>query len=286
MVIIMKKGLVMEGGAMRGMFTCGVIDVFMENNIKFDGAIGVSAGAAFGCNIKSEQIGRPVRYNKTYCNDKRYASYSHWLKTGDIFNNEFLYGEMIYELDPWDQETFEQNPMEFYCVATNIETGQPTYHQLTDGKEKDVLWIRASASIPVFCNPVEIDGHKYLDGGSTDSIPLQFLESKGYDKIVVIETQPYDYEKKPQKHVPFISLSLRKYPYMIEALKKRHGIYNAQKNYVKKQEKLGNVFVLRPEKPLNIQSITKDPNELERVYQLGREQALKHLDEIKTYLKK
>ena len=280
----MKKGLVLEGGAMRGMFTCGVIDVFMENSIEFDGAIGVSAGAAFGCNIKSKQIGRPVRYNKKYCTDPRYSSYKHWLKTGDIFINEFVYDELIYKLDPWDQKTFEENKMEFYCVATDIETGKPVYQLLKDGKKKDVEWIRASASMPVFSNPVKIDSHLYLDGGTTDSIPLQFLQSKGYDKIVVVETQPESYRKSKQKYMPFIQAKLHKYPNLIKALATRHHLYNAQKEYVKKQEQLGNVLVLRPKSPLNIKSITHDPSELERVYQLGRQEALDHLDEIKAFL--
>lgn len=279
-----KSGLVMEGGAMRGMFTCGVIDVFMENDITFDGAIGVSAGAAFGCNIKSHQIGRPIRYNKKYCNDKRYASFRSWLKTGDLFNAEFCYDTMPLVLDPWDQEAFIQDPMEFWCVATDVETGKPYYRQLIKGDKEDIKWIRASASIPIFSRPVELEGGKYLDGGTADSIPLRFFEKQGYDPIVVIETQPAEYRKKPQKHMPVVRFMMRKYPNMIKTMKYRYHMYNKEKEYVQAQERRGKILVIRPKKPLNIKSVNKDPNELERVYQLGRQVALERLEDVKAFL--
>ena len=282
----MKKGLVMEGGAMRGMFTCGVIDTFMENGIEFDGAIGVSAGAAFGCNIKSKQIGRAVRYNKNYCNDSRYASIQSWIRTGDLYNQEFCYGEMIYVLDPWDDETFKENPMKFYVVATDVERGKPVYHLCSDGLKRDVDWIRASASIPVFSTPVRVDGYKLLDGGTTDPIPVKFMENKGYDRIVVVETQPDGFVKPQQKYLSVIKRALKAYPKVITALENRHNLYNEQKQYIKEKQESGELFVLRPEQPLNIGSVEKDPNELERVYQEGRKVALKHLKEVQEYLSK
>ena len=159
---MMKRGLVMEGGAMRGMFTCGVIDVLMENGIDFNCAVGVSAGATFGLNIKSKQIGRGLRYNKIYCKDKRYASLRSLVKTGDIYNVKFCYDTLPYELDKWDYETFYSNPMEFYCVATDVSTGDAVYHKCDNydpsPKGEDINWIRASASMPVVSRPVEIDG--------------------------------------------------------------------------------------------------------------------------------
>ena len=198
----MKKGLVMEGGAMRGMFTCGVIDVLMENNIDFDSAVGVSAGATFGLNIKSKQIGRGIRYNKKYCNDKRYASLSSLIKTGDIYNVPFCYGTLPYELDKWDYDTFYKNPMDFYCVATELSTGNAVYHKCDNYDATpdgiDIKWIRASASMPVVSKPVPIADDLYLDGGMSDSIPLRFMEKQNCDRILVIETQPADFVKKPQ----------------------------------------------------------------------------------------
>ncbi|MCR5580005.1 MAG: patatin family protein [Pseudobutyrivibrio sp.] len=284
----MKKGLVMEGGAMRGMFTCGVIDVLMENNITFDSAVGVSAGATFGCNIKSKQIGRGIRYNKKYCNDKRYASLGSFIKTGDIYNVPFCYDTLPYELDKWDIDAFYTNPMDFYCVATSLSTGDAVYHKCDNYETapggQDITWIRASASMPVVSRPVEIDGSLYLDGGMADSIPLQFMESQNCDKILVIETQPASYVKKPQKFMWLIKKVLRKYPNMIKTMQNRHNMYNAQKDYVRSQASDGNVFVIRPQAPLNIGATEKDPSELQRVYDLGRTEAIHNIKALKAYL--
>lgn len=274
----MKTALVMEGGAMRGMFTCGVLDVLMENGISFDGAVGVSAGATFGCNIKSRQIGRALRYNKKYCKDKRYHSIRSLLTTGDIYNVPFCYDELPYKLDKWDIETFSKNPMEFYCVATDINTGKPVYHKCETGEKEDIIWIQASASMPLVSRPVEIDGGVYLDGGISDSIPLKFMEGLGYDKILVIETQPKDYVKGRQKYMTLVRWMLRKYPNMIKAMEERYLMYNEQKRYVREKEEKGEIEVIRPLAPLNISPVETDEKELERVYQLGRAEALKYLN--------
>ncbi len=258
---------------MRGMFTCGVLDVFMENNITFDGAVGVSAGATFGCNIKSKQIGRAYRYNKKYCTDKRYHSFSSLIKTGDIYNVDFCYGELPYKLDVWDLDTFENNPMEFYCVATDINTGEPVYHKCTTGLGEDIEWIRASASMPLVSRPVKINGGEYLDGGTSDSIPLKFMEKQGYDKILVIETQPADYVKPKQKYMGLIRFVFRKYPKMIRAIEERYIMYNKEKQYIKEREKKGDILVIRPKESLNISPVEKHPEEIERVYNLGRREA-------------
>ncbi|AOZ96794.1 patatin-like phospholipase family protein [Butyrivibrio hungatei] len=273
----MKTGIVMEGGAMRGMFTCGVLDVLMEEGITFDGAVGVSAGATFGCNLKSGQIGRALRYNKKYCTDKRYHSISSLIATGDIYNVDFCYEKLPYELDKWDLEAFQNNPMEFYCVATDAVTGKPVYYKCENGDRKDIKWIQASASMPLVSRPVEIDGGVYLDGGISDSIPLKFMEEKGYDKILVIETQPRDYVKGKQKYMPLVRLMLRKYPGMIKAMEDRYLMYNEEKRYIREKEEKGEIEVIRPLEPLNISAIEKDPKELERVYQLGRAEGKKYI---------
>ena len=273
----MKTGIVMEGGAMRGMFTCGVLDVLMEEGITFDGAVGVSAGATFGCNLKSGQIGRALRYNKKYCTDKRYHSISSLITTGDIYNVDFCYDKLPYELDMWDLEAFQNNPMEFYCVATDAVTGKPVYYKCEKGDREDIKWIQASASMPLVSRPVEIDGGVYLDGGISDSIPLKFMEEKGYDKILVIETQPKDYVKGKQKYMPLVRLMLRKYPGMIKAMEDRYLMYNEEKRYIREKEEKGEIEVIRPLEPLNISAIEKDPKELERVYQLGRAEGKKYI---------
>lgn len=281
----MKKGLVLEGGAMRGMFTCGVIDVLMEEGIDFDGAVGVSAGAVFGCNYKSKQIGRALRYNKEYCNDKRYASFSNFVKEGNIYGTEFCYDTLPHELDIFDEETFAANPLEFYLVATDVETGKAIYHKCSDGKQRDIDWMRASASIPILSKVVEIDDYKLLDGGVADSMPIKFMEHKGYDKNVVVLTQPIEYRKGPNKFMPLAKITLRKYPNMIKAMGNRHLRYNKTLEYILKKEAGGEIFVIRPPKALEIGSTEKDPAELQRVYDIGVQTMKEQLENLKEFLK-
>ncbi len=175
----MKTGLILEGGAMRGMFTAGVTDVWMEHGVTFDGAVGVSAGAVFGCNYKSHQPGRALRYNLTYCNDKRYASFHNLLHTGDLYGEQFCYHDIPEKLDPFDAETFAASPMEFFVVCTELRTGDPVYHKCRTGGPEDLKWMQASASMPLAARTVQVGPHKLLDGGIADSIPVRFLESIG-----------------------------------------------------------------------------------------------------------
>ncbi len=280
----MKKGLVLEGGAMRGMFTCGVIDVMMENNIDFDGMIGVSAGAAFGCNYKSKQIGRGIRYNMQFCNDKRYCSFNSLLKTGNLYNAEFCYEIVPTQYDIFDHKTFYENPMEFVTVCTDIETGKPYYKHFEKEEENMFEWFRASASLPLVSKIVEIGDKKFLDGGIVDSIPIKYFESIGYDKNVVVLTQPKEYVKKKNRAMPIMKMIYKKYPKFVEVMADRYKMYNETLEYIRKSEESGKTFVIRPEKSLDIGKTEKDPNELKRVYEIGRETAKKQLDDIKKYL--
>ncbi len=274
----------MEGGAMRGMFTCGVIDVMLENGIEFDGAIGVSAGAVFGSNYKSRQIGRAIRYNKRFCADKRYGNIRSFLKTGDLFDEEFCYHTIPYELDPFDKEAYQTNPMEFYVTCTDIETGKAIYKNCMEGSPEDIEWMRASASMPIVSRIVEIKGKKLQDGGIYDSVPIRFFEHKGYNRNVVILTQPLNYVKKKNKMLPLARTTLRKYPNMVKAIANRHIRYNKTTRYIREKELRGEIFVIRPPKALNIHSTEKDPRELERVYQMGRKKGLRALPELKRFL--
>ncbi|MBO7551893.1 MAG: patatin family protein [Fibrobacter sp.] len=281
-----KKGLVLEGGAMRGLFTCGVLDLFMEKGIEFDGAVGISAGACFGCNLKSRQPGRALRYNLRFAGDKRYCSFRSLFKTGDIYNADFCYHKIPQELDPFDFDALKKNPMEFYMGVTDVETGEAAFPQLVDGCDKDLEWMRASASMPLAAKIVEIDGGKYMDGGIADSIPLQFMQSKGYDRNVVILTQPRNYVKKPNSLMPLIRLVYRKYPNFVRAVACRHEMYNAETRYIFEQEKAGNALVICPDAPLGISRIEKKGAELQRVYDMGRNIAERRLDEITEFLSK
>jgi predicted patatin/cPLA2 family phospholipase len=280
----MKKGLIMEGGAMRGMFTAGVIDVMMEHGIEFDGAIGVSAGAAFGVNYKSRQIGRAIRYNERFCNDKRYCSLWNLVRDGNLYSKDFCYGEVPLVHDPFDFEAYEANPMEFHIVCTDIVTGKPHYHEFKGRDDHEFDWIRASASMPLVSEIVEIDGLKLLDGGIADAIPLQYFESIGYSRNVVILTQHAEYDKKETSAMFFIRFLYRKYPALIQAMEVRHLMYNAQRDYVNRQEAAGNTLVIRPTEPLPVKRLTKDPAVLRATYNIGRATAEKRLNEIRNYL--
>lgn len=280
----MKKGLIMEGGAMRGIFTAGVIDVMMEHGIEFDGAIGVSAGAAFGCNYKSRQIGRVIRYNTRFCRDKRYGGFRVLLKTGDYYSKAFCYEEVPLRHDVFDIETYEVNPMAFYVVCTDVETGQPVYHRYDRWSDHGFDWIRASASMPIVSRIVEIDGQKLLDGGIADSVPVQYFASIGYDRNVVILTQPKYYRKKPSRLIRLMKLKYRQYPALIQTMANRHLEYNATLDHIAEQERLGKLLVIRPEKALPLHRTEKDPEKLRRVYQIGRQAALSRLAEIQAFL--
>lgn len=276
----MKKGLVLEGGAMRGLFTAGIIDVMMEHGVEPDGLIGVSAGAAFGCNYKSRQPGRALRYNKRFAKDKRYCSWQSWCKTGDLYNAEFGYHVIPTQYDLFDDEAFTQNPMPFYVVCTDVETGKAVYKQLTEATPLAYDWIRASASMPLASKVVELEGMKVLDGGVADSIPLEYFESIGYERNVVILTQPDGYVKEHNRLMPLMRIALRHYPKMIEAMDKRHLMYNKQLVYVYEAELAGRALVIRPEKPLPIGHISHDPEEMQRIYDIGRQAGEKHIDAI------
>ena len=280
----MKTGLVLEGGAMRGLFSAGVIDRLMEENIKLDGLIGVSAGACFGCNYKSEQIGRALRYNLDYCNDKRYCSFSSLVKTGDMYGADFCYHELPEKLDIFDKEAFEANPMEFYLVCTDVETGEPVYHKMDKVTYDELEWMRASASMPLVSRIVEVGGKKMLDGGVSDSIPLKFWQSLGYEKNIVVLTQPYSYRKKKNSLMPFIKVALHKYPKLVDAMARRHEMYNETLDYIWNEEQKGNVLVLCPDDNLPIKRTEHDKAVLKQVYDMGRDVFDRKFDEIKNFL--
>ena len=200
----MKTGLVLEGGAMRGMFTAGVLDVLMEHGIVLDGAIGVSAGAVFGCNYKSHQIGRVIRYNTQYCNDKRYASFGNLLRTGNLYSEQFCYHTVPEKLDVFDTKAFAENPMDFFVVCTDVRTGDPIYHKCRTGDAEDIQWMQASASMPLAAKIVKIGHYQLLDGGIADSIPVRFFESIGYKRNLIVLTQPKGFVKKKNKMLPAI----------------------------------------------------------------------------------
>ena len=268
---------------MRGLFTAGIIDVMMGAGVEPDGLIGVSAGAAFGCNYKSRQPGRAIRYNTRFAKDPRYSGLRSLIKSGDYFNAEFGYHIVPKQYDIFDVEAFEQNPMAFIVVCTDVLTGKAVYHKMERVDFDELEWLRASASMPLASKVVEVGGRKLLDGGVADSIPLEYFESIGYERNVVILTQPGGFVKEPNKLMPLMKIGLRKYPNMIEAMATRHLMYNRELEYVREAEREGRCLVIRPDGKIPIGHISHDPEEMRRVYDIGRKTGEKHIDQIKEF---
>lgn len=280
----MKTGLVLEGGAMRGMFTAGVLDVFMENGIKFDGAVGVSAGAAFGCSFKSGQIGRSVRYNILFCRDKRYCSLRSLLTTGDMYGAQFCYHDLPEKYDIFDSRAYSENPMEFYVVCTDVETGKAFYKKCDSFDGENIEYMRASASMPLVSSIVEAGGKKLLDGGIADSVPIKFFEGAGYDKNIVVLTREKGYVKKKNPLMPVVKRVFAKYPHFIRVMGERHEIYNDTLKYISEKEARGELLVIRPPKALDIKRSEHDAVKLMKAYYEGRKEAECRLSEIRAFL--
>ncbi len=279
-----KRGLVLEGGAMRGLFTAGILDVLMEEGVTVDGLVGVSAGACFGCNLKSGQAGRVLRYNLRYAKDPRYCSVWSWLATGGLFGARFAYHTLPDRLDPFDTEAFTRSPMEFHLVATDVRTGQAVYRHLDKGGSELYDWILASSSMPVVAKVVEIDGGLYLDGGITDSIPLRYFQGQGFGRNVVVLTQPADYQKRQMSYMGFLRWRLRRYPELVRALEQRYVMYNEQLAYIAAEQAKGDTLVLCPERTLPIGRVSHDRKRMRETYHLGRTLAERQLSRIKEFL--
>ncbi len=281
----MKKGLVLEGGAMRGLFTAGIIDVLMEKGVEFDGIVGVSAGAAFGCNYKSRQIGRAIRYNLRFARDIRYAGLLSLIFTGNYYNKRFCYDIVPRKLDVFDEKIFNENPVQFYVVATDVETGEAVYKRLDVCDDDCFEWIRASASMPLVSKIVEVGGFKLLDGGIADSIPLKFAERVGFEKTIVILTQPRDYMKKPNSLAPLMKKVFKNYPKFVSTIENRHKVYNETLSYIRQKEKEGSILVLSPDEPLPVSRVEHNRKKLLATYKIGRNAAYKNIDKIVEFLK-
>ena len=276
-----KVALVLEGGAMRGLYTAGVLDVFMENAIKIDAIFGVSAGALFGINYKSKQIGRVLRYNLKYAHDKRYMGMYSLITTGDIMNREFCFDKLVNELDPLDFETYDNSNVEFYAVVTNVETGQAEYIEIKNAK-KDMEYLRASGSMPFVSNLVEIDENKYLDGAVSDPIPFRKALAMGFGKIIVVQTRPADYTKT-KSWLPF-GLVYNKYPKFVKTANEIHLVYNETLDLIKEYENDDKIVVLRPSKKIKIKRVEKNLEKLQAIYDVGVNDCREKLAVIKDYI--
>ena len=286
-IMAKKVGLVLEGGAMRGMYTAGVLDTFLEENIKIDGIIGVSAGALFGVNYFSKQKGRVIRYSKRFCRNPRYMGLMSLIFTGNIVNKKFAYYNVTKKLDKFNDEEFIKNNTGYYIVVTNLETGKPEYIKL-DNCLDNLEYLRATSAMPLVSKIVKINNKKYLDGAISDSIPVHKFKSMGYDKIIVVLTRSLDYEKKPfSKHIiKLINKKYRKYPKFINALKNRYKMYNETIKDINELENNKEIFVIRPSKTINVKHIEKDKNKLQEIYDLGVKDIQANLKFLNKFLKK
>jgi len=279
-----KTGLVLEGGGMRGLFTAGILDVLMENNVTFDGVVGVSAGATFGCNFISHQIGRTLRYNMSQRKNPKYMGIRSLIKTGDYVGGEYAYHVLPTKLDVFDFEAFEKNPTEFHVVTTNVRTGEAIYHRIDKVDYTGMEWIRASASMPIISRPVAIGDYEMLDGGIADSIPLRYFESEGFKRNIVILTQPKGFKKKLTKLMPVFKATMRKYPAIIEGMSKRHLMYNRELEYINQQQMAGKCLVICPSDTLPIGRTSLNAKKMQHVYDMGRKAGEDNLEAIKKFI--
>ena len=281
----MKTMLVLEGGALRGIYTAGVLDVLLDQNIQIDAIVGVSAGALFGINYISKQRGRCLRYTLENCKNKHYMGFYSWITTGNIMNKDFCFNKLIYETDPFDFKTFKKSKTKFYCVVTNLDTGKAEYIEIKD-IEKQMEYLRASGSMPLVSKTIEIDGKKYLDGGIADSVPIEWAKKQGYDRIIVVETRPKDYIKKELSLITcwINKCFYKKYPNLLQTIKNRPKKYNQIKRYlIEDQNK--NYYVIRPSKTVDIKRIEHNKEKIEEMYQLGVKDAKDKLKDLNKYLK-
>lgn len=278
----MKTGLVLEGGAMRGMYTAGVLDTFLEAGIRVDAVVGVSAGALFGVNYLSGQKGRVIRYNKRFNGDKAYMGLRPLLREGNLISTHYAYERVPRELDPFDDEAFRASGIPFYAVVTDTATGKPEYMRIQSAfAQMDTL--RASGSMPFVSHPVKIGDREYLDGGIGDSIPYKWMHSQGYDKLVVVLTQDKTYRKSPMPRLP-LKLLQRRYPQIARQLRHRHETYNNALDLLAQWEEAGKAYVIRPSEPIHIHRTERDPGKLQQVYDLGVKDCRKALPRLKEYL--
>ncbi len=281
----MKLGLVLEGGGMRGLYTCGVLDCFLDHHLLVDYVIGVSAGACHGVSYVSMQRGRGFRINTNYLHDKRYLSLRNFIQTKSLFGMDFIFDEIPHQLDPFDYETFLSSPCEFKLGVTDALTGQCVYFDKSHLNHDSTL-IKASSSIPVFSPVVRYQGRDYLDGGTSDSIPVKQALADGCDHVIVVLTRDRDYIKKPEGFRSIYKNVLKKYPNMIKALDHRHAMYNDTLSLIKELEARGQATVIAPHSPVKISRFEKDKEKLKKLYDLGYQDALETLDRLKQWNKK
>ncbi|MCY6369591.1 patatin-like phospholipase family protein [Clostridium ganghwense] len=279
----MNVGLVLEGGGMRGLYTAGILDFFMEKNLYFPYVIGVSAGACNAASYISRQKGRNKRINIDYINNPKYLSYRNLIIERSVFGMEFLFNEIPNKLDPFDFEAFNKSHQRFIIGTTDCETGRPLYFD--KNKCKDILKvIRASSSIPLLAPIVELENKKLLDGGVSDSIPVKKAIEDGMKRNIVVLTRNKEYRKKPHKFKMFIKRTYSQYPNLVDTIFNRFKIYNDTLDYIEKLEEEKKIFVIRPSESLNVDRLEKNPEKLRALYDMGYRDAKQLYTRMKEWI--
>ncbi len=280
-----KIGLVVEGGGMRGVYGCGVLDSFLEHSISFPYSIGVSAGAANLASFLAEQQGRNYRFYTTYAFDERYMGLKNFFTTGSFFGMDFIYSELTEVIDPVDYETLLSPEKEYYIVAADAVTGKATYFNREDLAKHRGEILKASSAVPAMCKPIEIDEKMYFDGGVTDPIPVRRAMADGCDKIVAVLTRPRGYVKKAEPGEKIYSKMLKNYPAIIKAMNVRHYIYNNTLEYLQELEKEGKAFLFCPENSKGVTIVTRNKESLISLYNDGRVEADNRMPELIEFMK-
>lgn len=281
------SGLVLEGGGMKGVYTAGVLDFFMDKGLMFSNVYGVSAGACHMCSYLSGQRGRALDISIDYLDTNRYCGVESLLLSGDVFNVDMCYHTIPDYLNPFDHETFMKYEGKAYAVVTNLETGKAEYMRLRDMKA-DIDKLRASASLPLAARIVKIDGKPYLDGGMSDSIPIQKAVLDGNRKNVVVMTKEVGFRRKPIDPAQLALIKARyvKYPKVAELMENRYIAYNECLDYIERLERKGQIFVIRPQKPSQVGRIERDKKKLKALYRQGYVEARERYDELMRYLER
>lgn len=275
--------LVLEGGAMRGQFTAGVLDFFMEHGLWAEQVIGTSAGALNGYSYVAGDLGRSCYLNVKYCTDWRYLSMQSFARTGNAFGAEFVFDTIPNELEPFNYEAFRNSPLKLTTVASNLETGEADYFTFGDPQD-DIDYLRASSAMPLVSKTVEVDGKKLLDGGSCDSIPLLYSITTEAEKHIVVLTQDSTYVKSPNKLMTLVRQIYSDYPLFCERLQYRHFEYNRQYRQMRRLHDEGVIFVIQPFAPIALSSMEKDPEKLLALYEQGYQVAAEQWSKLIAYL--
>lgn len=281
-----EGALVLEGGSLRGVFTAGVLDVFMEQGIEMSYVNGVSAGSMSGMSYVSKQIGRTIKVDLDYVNDKRFLSFRNLVEKRSIFNFDFLFGELSNTLVPFDYDTFYKSEQIFEVIATRCKTGKPEYFEKSRC-DNFIDAVKASSSIPILSRMITVEGKKYLDGGCSMPVAYQRAIDLGYEKIVLVLTREPGYRKPPLDK--WTKKGYERYfaplPRFLKALEDVPERYNRMQEEIDRLEKEGRIYVIRPDHHVTVQRTEQDKRKLEALYQEGRRLALEHMDSLKAYLK-